>query len=103
MDRRYRGREENMTTINIKGLKKAASATKGLTGRYGKMSVQMIYDRATGELSTHEFVGHNSWIDLSDRPECVNVGNFCEPATMSEIAERVETAVAQHDALAALA
>lgn len=91
-----------MTTINIKGLKKAASATKGLTGRYGKMSVQMIYDRATGELSTHEFVGHNSWIDLSDRPECVNVGNFCEPATTSEIAERVEIAVAQRDALAAL-
>ena len=82
-----------MTTINIKGLKKAASATKGLTGRYGKMS---------GELSTHEFVGHNSWIDLSDRPECVNVGNFCEPATMSEIAERVEIAVAQRDALAVL-
>lgn len=92
-----------MANINIKGLKKAASATKGLTGRYGTMSVHMIYDRATGELSTHEFVGHNSWIDLSDRPECVNVGSFCEPATMSEIAERVETAVAQHDALAALA
>lgn len=92
-----------MANINIKCLKKAASATKGLTGRYGTMSVQMIYDRATGELSTHEFVGHNSWIDLSDRPECVNVGSFCEPATMSEIAERVETAVAQHDALAALA
>lgn len=91
-----------MANINIKGLKKAASATKGLTGRYGKMSVQMIYDRATGELSTHEFVGHNSWIDLSDRPECVNVGSFCEPATMSEIAERVEIAVAQRDALAAL-
>ena len=92
-----------MTSINIKGLKKAASATKGLTGRYGKMSVQMIYDRATGELSTHDFVGHNSWIDLSDRPECVNVGSFCAPATMSEIAERVEAAVSQHDALAALA
>ena len=92
-----------MTTINIKGLKKAASATKGLAGRYGKMSVQMVYDRTTGELSAHEFVGHNNWINLSDRPECVNVGNFCEPATMSEIAERVEAAVAQHDALAALA
>ena len=54
-----------MTTINIKGLKKAASATKGLTGRYGKMSVQMIYDRATGELSTHEFVGQ---LDRPERP-----------------------------------
>lgn len=92
-----------MTNINIKGLKRAASTTKGLTGRYGKMSVQMIYDRTTGELSAHEFVGHNNWIDLSDRPECVNVGNFCMPATMSEIAERVEIAVAQRDALAALA
>lgn len=92
-----------MTNINIKGLKRAASTTKGLTGRYGKMSVQMIYDRTTGELSAHEFVGHNNWIDLSDRPECVNVGSFCMPATMSEIAERVEIAVAQRDALAALA
>lgn len=92
-----------MANITIKGLKKAASATKGLTGHYGKMSVQMIYDRAAGALSAHEFVGHNSWIDLSDRPECVSVGIFCEPTTMSEIAERVEIAVAQRDALAALA
>lgn len=91
-----------MADIKIKGLKKAASATKSLTGYYGKLCVQMIYDRSTGEISTHEHVGHNSWIDLSDRPECVNVGNFCEPATMSEIAERVEIAVAQRDALAAL-
>lgn len=92
-----------MANINIKGLKKAASATKGLTGYYGNMTVQMIYNRATEELYTREFVGRSSWIDLSDYPECVNVGNFCEPATMSEIAERVEAAVAQRDALAALA
>lgn len=88
---------------NIKGIKKAAAATKCLTGYYGNLCVQMIYNKATGELSAHEHIGHNSWIDLSNSPDCINIGNFCEPATMRGIAERVETAVAQHDALAAMA
>lgn len=92
-----------MADIKIKGLKKAASATKSLTGYYGKLCVQMIYDRSTGEISTHEHVGHNSWIDLSNCPGSINVGLFYEPATMREIAQRVETAVAQRDALAAMA
>ena len=95
------GEEQYMKITNIKGIKKAAAATKHLTGYYGPMCVQMIYNRTTGEISTHDLVGHNSWIDLSDRPEDINVGLFYEPTTTQNIVERVNAAVSEYNTLTA--
>ena len=90
-----------MKITNIKGIKKADAATKHLTGYYGPMCVQMIYNRTNGEISTYDLVGHNNWIDLSDHPEDINVGLFYEPTTMQDIVERVNVAVSEYNALMA--
>lgn len=80
--------------MTMKGLRKAAGATKGLTGYYSGHYVQISFDRGVGEvlISEHCSFGQNSWTQYHD-PEVITVCNASAPMTMQEIADRIAETV----------
>jgi hypothetical protein len=88
----------NKHGLPMKGLRKASGETKGLRGYYSGGYVQMSYDRVSGEIfaNYHFSLGQNLWSVYPDS-NIINCGNFSEPATMQEIADRIAEMVAFAD------
>jgi len=91
----------NKHGLPMKGLRKVSGETKGLRGYYSGEYAQMSYDRVSGEIFTdyHFSLGQNSWSVYPDS-NIINCGNFSEPATMQEIADRIAEVVAFADTVA---
>lgn len=73
---------------NMTGLKEASVKTRELTGRYGLGYVELFYDRSTGKVWGNYQVG--STYRKYDDPNVIPIGNVHSPATMQEIADRVD-------------
>lgn len=82
-------------TLKIKGIKKISGETRALNGYHSGQYLQVNYDRKSGEAWTdfHCSLGQNSWREYSDS-NIISCGNLSEPATMAEIREMIERAVA---------
>lgn len=74
----------------IRGLKKAAGETKGLTNYYSGEYVQINYNMATNEVITnyHFGFGQNNWTAHHDE-NTIKVCNATNPMTMREIEKQV--------------
>ena len=79
----------NTYGLEMKGLRKAASETKDLTGYYSGHYVQISYDPTDGEILTdyHYNLGQNWWTVYHE--SIIVIGNVSEPKTMQEIADMV--------------
>jgi hypothetical protein len=84
----------NTYGMTMKGLRKAASETKGLKGYYSGHYVQISYDKSDGEVLTnyHYNLGQNSWTEYHDQ-DIITIGNYSSPATMQEIADKIAETV----------
>ncbi len=84
----------NTHGLKMVGLKEAAGETKELKGFFDPGYVQISYDTESGEVLSdyHYNLGHNDWTRYHD-PNVINIGNFCEPTTMQEIADAINSAV----------
>lgn len=91
----------NTYGLTMRGLRKAAGDTKGLTGYYSGHYVQISYDTSDGEILTnyHYSLGHNTWSQYHDS-DIITVCNASEPMTMQQIADAIVEAVAMHTAYA---
>jgi hypothetical protein len=91
-----------MTKVNtyglvMRGLRKAAGATKSLRGPVYHHFVQISYDMATGDiLIDHHYAFQNTEITVYRSPSIINVGAVVCPLTMQHIAISVANAVTAH-------
>ena len=85
----------NTYGLTMRGLRKAAGATKGLTGYYNGHYVQISYDTSNGEILTnyHYSLGQNSWTQYHGS-DIITVCNASNPMTMQQIADAIAEAVA---------
>ena len=76
--------------MKITGIKKIATASKSLTGVYGPVHLQVLYDLETGEAWASPRVGI-SWLKTCG--SVVSCGNLYSQAKMADIKAMIEAAV----------
>jgi hypothetical protein len=88
----------NTYGLVMRGLRKAAGATKSLRGPGYPHYVQISYDMATGDvLIDHHYTFHfHDEITVYKSPSIINVGAVVCPLTMQHIANSVANAVTAH-------
>ena len=85
----------NKHGIKMIGLRRAAGATKGMSGYYSGHYIQLSYDRSDGEVLAdyHYSFGQNSWTQYHSK-DVIRVANISTPKTMQQIADMIYDAVA---------
>lgn len=76
--------------MKITGIKKIATESKSLTGVYGPVHLQVLYDLETGEAWASPRIG-DSWLKTCGR--VVDCGNLWYPTKMADIKEMIEHSV----------
>lgn len=78
------------------GIKAAAGMTKGLTGRYGRLKVQISYDIADDRVYAYE-VANNSQVMFED-PRIVYIDTVDSPMTMQALKDLIDQELSHREA-----
>lgn len=85
----------NTYGLKMVGLRKAAGATKSLTGAaHSRRYVRISYNLRTGEVRANEYYssGQNSWRGYNDS-DIIDMGSANVPMTMQNIADLIANTI----------